>query len=101
MKVKETIAFIGEVDEQVDGVITKLVKAGHPLVLINKPASPSVQMQKKFPTADVEMIDCEKDACWEADIILLANMASPGKILLEKIRTVATQKILISVAAPT
>lgn len=99
MKVKATIAFIGAVDKQGEKIINRLVQKGHPLVLINKPGRAagllSTSILKQVPDADIEVIDCEREACWEADVILLPDSTDLHKALLEKIRTVATQKILI------
>lgn len=46
---------------------------------------------------EVELIDCLKDACWEADIIVLAAGPVNADELAGRIKDVATQKIIVRV----
>lgn len=50
--------------------------------------------------ADVEALECPTDASWEADIIVFAVPYQAEKELAERIRAVANQKIVISIANP-
>src|SRR5690606_8692282 len=50
----------------------------------------------KFSGAEVEIVACAKEGCWEADIIVL-EVQEIEKGLIERIREVATQKIVIVV----
>ena len=52
------------------------------------------------PAADVEASICSTDASWEADIIILAVPYAAEKEIAEKIKEVANQKIVISIANP-
>jgi predicted dinucleotide-binding enzyme len=52
------------------------------------------------PLADIECLHCVVDASWEADIIISAVPAGTETQLAEKIREVATQKILLIVSNP-
>lgn len=52
------------------------------------------------PAADIEGIDCSFDGCWEADIIISAIPYAAEKKLAEKIKEVANQKVVISIANP-
>lgn len=45
--------------------------------------------------AEVDYISCEREGCWEADMILLVNPHRSSEALVEKIREVATQKIVL------
>lgn len=58
------------------------------------------EIKKADPSADVEAIDCNYNACWEADIIIAAVPYQAEKEVAEKIREVANQKIVISIANP-
>ena len=49
---------------------------------------------------DVEDIDCSVQATWEADIIIVAVPFEAEKEVAEKIKEVANQKIVISIANP-
>ena len=52
------------------------------------------------PSADIECLSCPMDASWEADIIIPAVPYAAEKELAEKIKDVATQKIVVSIANP-
>lgn len=58
------------------------------------------EIQQAHPGADAEPIDCAHDCSWEADIIILAVPHGAEKEIADKIRDVATQKIVISIANP-
>jgi predicted dinucleotide-binding enzyme len=58
------------------------------------------EIEAATPTADVEGIACSKEASWEADIIIPAVPYDAQKEVAEKIREVANQKIVISIANP-
>jgi predicted dinucleotide-binding enzyme len=51
-------------------------------------------------SAEVEGINCPVDASWEADIIIAAVPFHAEKEVADKIREVANQKIVISIANP-
>lgn len=99
MKVKETIAFIGEADDVCSQLIQRLAAENYPLVLVAKEnnhfGEASRQILSRIPEADIEVIGCEKEGCWEADIILLNQLRDLDSGLPEKIMEVANQKILV------
>jgi NADPH-dependent F420 reductase len=55
---------------------------------------------KNNAAADIETLDCTVNASWEADIIIAAVPYQAEKDVAEKIRQVANQKIVISIANP-
>lgn len=57
-------------------------------------------IRELVPDADIESATCASNACWEADIIILAVPYAAEKEVAEKIREVANQKIVISIANP-
>lgn len=57
-------------------------------------------IKESNPTSDVEVIDCSAQASWEADIIIAAVPYQAEKDVAEKIKEVANQKIVISIANP-
>lgn len=57
-------------------------------------------IQSANPSADVETLDCSKEASWEADIIILAIPYQAEKEIAKKIKEVSNQKIVISIANP-
>jgi len=52
-------------------------------------------IKRNNPGAQVEIVDCVKEGCWEADIIVLAIASHEMEEVIEKIREVATQKIVL------
>ena len=58
------------------------------------------EIKTKVPNADIEAAVCPTEASWEADIIILAVPFNVEKELAEKIKEVANQKIVISIANP-
>lgn len=57
-------------------------------------------IKESNPTSDVEVIDCSAQASWEADVIITAVPYQAEKDVAEKIKEVANQKIVISIANP-
>lgn len=53
------------------------------------------QLNSNDPAAEIEFLSCERDGCWEADMIMLLNPDVSSCSLVEKIREVATQKIVL------
>ena len=99
MKVKETIAFIGEPDKTCNQLIQKLAKKNHPVVLVAKEENHFENLSRKIlnhtPEADIEIVNCTREGCWEADIIILCEGTSIDSGLTEKMKEVANQKILV------
>lgn len=58
------------------------------------------EIKSRNPSAEVEAEDCTREASWEADIIIVAVPYAAEKEVAEKIREVANQKIIISIANP-
>lgn len=58
------------------------------------------EIRNNTPSADVEPVACPTEASWEADIIILAVPFEAEKEVAGKIKEVANQKIVISIANP-
>lgn len=58
------------------------------------------EILQSYSEADLELMNCSHECSWEADIIILAVPHAAEKKLADKIRDVATQKIVISIANP-
>ena len=58
------------------------------------------EIKQMIPAADVDALDCSVIAGWEADIIILAVPYDAEKEVAAKIKEVANQKIVISIANP-
>ena len=57
-------------------------------------------IQTNYPDAELRSMDCAYDCSWEADIIILAVPHRAEKEIADKIREVAIQKIVVSIANP-
>ena len=104
MATKKTIAIIGASWDMGSAFAKALANSNYRLLLMsrdkNKVGKLSAYLKGKNPTAEIEVIECEKEACWEADIILLAVPYRVEKEVAEKIREVTTQKVVIDVSNP-
>ena len=58
------------------------------------------EIRSEYGGADVETSNCSKEACWEADIIIAAVPFASEHEVAERIKEVANQKIIISIANP-
>jgi 8-hydroxy-5-deazaflavin:NADPH oxidoreductase len=103
MKTKKTIAVIGATGNMGSAISKNLSKGNYRLLLF---ANDTEKLQsltteiRKGATAEVESLDCAVNASWEADIIIVAVPYPAEKEVAEKIRKVATQKIVVSISNP-
>lgn len=104
MKTKQTVAVIGATGNMGAAISRNISKGNYRLLLFStKPEEADVlanDIRAANPSADVEAIQCSREAGWEADIIILAVPYAAEKEVAEKIREVANQKIVISIANP-
>jgi predicted dinucleotide-binding enzyme len=99
---QQTIAIFGANTAGGVMITTGLAAGKHKLLL---PAGENladaqwmaIDLQKHFPTADVEAVDCGHEAAWEADIIIAAVGIEELTPLCEKIKDVASRKIVVHV----
>ena len=104
MRTKQTIAIIGATGKMGSAISTSLAKGNYRLLLKGSRqeelAGLVASIKNKYAGADVEAVVCPTDASWEADIIILAVPFAAEKEIAEKIKEVANQKIVISIANP-
>jgi NADPH-dependent F420 reductase len=104
MKTKQTIAVIGATGNMGTAISRSLAKGNYRLLLFadkqDKVQALAQQIRSENASADVERIDCKVQACWEADIIIVAVPYEAEKEVAEKIREMASQKIVISISNP-
>jgi 8-hydroxy-5-deazaflavin:NADPH oxidoreductase len=100
MAAKKTIAIIASSNEKATAIVNKLPVENVSLLLLAKYANQfielSTEMQSKYPGIELDIIDCMKDGCWEADIIILDIPRHEEKQVAELIKEVSTQKIVVS-----
>src|SRR5688572_4807535 len=104
MQTKQTVAIIGATGNMGSAISKSLSKGNYRLWLRandrEKLEGLVNEIKTANPSADVEGIGCPVDASWEADIIIAAVPYEAEKAVAEKIREVANQKIVISIANP-
>jgi 8-hydroxy-5-deazaflavin:NADPH oxidoreductase len=104
MQTKQTIAVIGATGNMGSAISKSIAKGPYRLVLkATKQEELDAlvsEIKSKTSNADVEAAVCSTEASWEADIIILAVPFNAEKDLAEKIKEVANQKIVISIANP-
>ena len=100
----KTIAIIGATGNMGSAIAKSLANADYRLLLfahdkekLNKVNS---EIKSINSNADVDCMGCAMEASWEADIIIAAVPYAVEKEVAEKIRQVATQKIVISITNP-
>jgi 8-hydroxy-5-deazaflavin:NADPH oxidoreductase len=101
---KKTIAIIGAAGNMGSGIARNLAKAGHRILLAGRNQSSLndllATIKAATPKADVEVLDCSKEASWEADIIVPAVPYLEQAAVAIRIKDVVTGKIVISIANP-
>lgn len=104
MKTKQTIAIIGATGNMGSALAKSLAKGHYRLLLKGSRQDELDKLVNEIlantPTAEVEGIACSKEASWEADIIIPAVPFDAQQQIAEKIKEVANQKIVISIANP-
>ena len=104
MKTKQTIAVIGATGNMGSAISRNLSKGNYRLLLCannqEKLKEVGNDVRRTNPAADFEIIDCSREASWQADIIIIAVPHEAEKDVAEKIKKVANQKVVVSIANP-
>ena len=98
---KKTIAIIGATETTGKEIAIKFASMPYRLLLISNEENQLIHLRNQLsdmhPATEIDVLECVKDACWEADIIILAVPSEKMKQVAERIKEVATQKIVIEV----
>ena len=98
MSNKKTFAVI-TVSEPKSLFLAQQIAKANPILLFDHNPTKLLEVHTQIllenPEAKVEMMICPTNASWEADIIILSNDAATDVTLAEKIRKVATGKIIL------
>lgn len=102
MASKETIALVVNAKEICAELIHRLAGEHYRLLLVteNEPHLKNVvdSIEGELPDAEIEIIHCVKEGCWEADIIVLLEESEYQDYFLKRIREVSTQKIVVGIS---
>lgn len=101
MAVKKTIAIVGATEKSGQAIAERFSSMHHRLLLVSNDLEQlnnlSENISQKKPVAEIDTIDCVKEGCWEADIIILAVPVCEEKEAAQKMKEVSTQKIVVTV----
>ena len=103
MAVQQTIAIVGAAEKLGAELTNKLAKQHYRLLLVSDNKEQlnerSASAQQLVPQAEIEVVECTKDGCWEADTIILTVPATQLNEVAEVIKEVSTQKVVINISA--
>lgn len=95
----KTIAIVGATEKNGRILVNQFACMPYRFLLvsnkINELEELTIDISEKYPKAEVESLNCIKDGCWEADIIILAVPHNEEKMIAELMKEVATQKIVV------
>ena len=98
---KYTVAIIGA-SGSLGNLIVKDLSEYYRLLLMDNDQSGLNALQSELlelnSSNEVDVLDCCKDASWEADIIVIAVPVDKQSEIAIKIKEVATQKVVISIS---
>lgn len=98
MSNKKTVALLGVSDAKSIQIAKKIAETNAVLVFDADAmvlAKVYSQLLLENPKANLEMMDCPTNASWEADVIIFSCDAVANANLVEKIRNVATGKMIL------
>jgi predicted dinucleotide-binding enzyme len=101
MSVKKTIAIVGATEKSGKIIAKRFSSMPYRLLLISNDQvelnnlSENISARKSM--AEIDTIDCVKEGCWEADIIILAVPLCEENKVAQKMKEVSTQKIVVTV----
>src|SRR5664280_1901520 len=100
MAAKKTIAIIASTNEKAAAIVNRLFPENYRLLLLSKYANQFIELlteiASRHPNVELDLIDCMKDGCWEADIIILDIPYDEETEVAALIKEVSTQKIVVS-----
>lgn len=97
--VKKTIAILGDTGRFPSGLMEVLMRQDLRLLFISENETKNnelkEQLRQRNTAAEIEFTSCERNGCWEADIIALTLGESISPELVQKIKEVSTQKTVL------
>ena len=101
---KQTIAIIGATGTMGSGITRSLAKAGHHILIAGRDKAKLnallTNIKDLMSNADIDLLDCSREASWEADIIIPAVSYGIQAEVASRIKDVVTGKIVVSIANP-
>ena len=102
MMVTKTIAVIGDTGKFRPSLVKMAAEQQLRLLFVSHDVAQNEAAQEELKhlatSAEIEFIHCEKEGCWEADMIAFTYPETIDPKLLARIKDVATQKIVLVVS---
>ena len=99
MVLHQSIAIIGATGKMGSALTKAIAGTANDLLVMGRDSHKLKKLSKSVVArAELIPIHCAKDACWEADIVILAVPANVETEVARKIKDVVTQKIVISIS---
>ncbi len=99
MKVERTIAIIGDSGNFCPALARQLAGKNVRLLFVSNDGDQNMELKGRLDStnlpAKIEFSSCEKEGCWEADVIAFTHPETIEPDLIKKIKEVATQKIVL------
>lgn len=99
---KRTVAILGVKGKSCSGLAMSAVQQDFRLLFISPGEEEALDLKKDLQqvtgSAEVEFISCEREGCWEADVIVLVNPSESDPVLIERIKQVSTQKPVVIIS---
>lgn len=96
-----TIALLGAGSPAGAALARTFARTGHRVLLSDADCARArkvhAEILREHPRADAESLDCARISCWEADVIAVVLPQAGLGDLLERVRDVATGKIVLMV----
>jgi len=104
MNTKQVVAVIGA-SGNMGSAFARSLSKGNYRILLRSSKKDAIQSLVNEITndrlaADAEVVNDDIEACWEADVIILAVPYAVEKSLAERIRSVVNQKVILSISNP-
>jgi NADPH-dependent F420 reductase len=104
MNTKQVVAVIGASGNMGSALARSLSKGNYRILLCSSETEAIQSLLNEIKNnrfaADIEAVDDNIEACWEADVVILAVPYAAEKRVAETIRSVVNQKVVISVSNP-
>lgn len=97
--VKKTVAIIGSSERFCPSLLKSAIQQEMRLLFISpdeeKAADLGRRLAPQMSTCEAEFLSCEKEGCWEADVVVFTSPTEVDNDLLERIKEVSVQKLVL------
>ena len=102
MAAKKTIAIVGATSKTGRAIVAHFAALAYRLLLVSDNPGElnrvTEEITHQFPDLEMESLECVKDGCWEADVIIIAVAPAEERHVAELMKEVSTQKIVVAIS---